>query len=300
MKLSIDNMHVDAAPGASLLDMIRALQLDTDSLADRPLAAKIAGEVFNLNYIPLREKDVDTVRPSMRRAMAASNGQVHLLRYRDDTGREVYTRTAQYILFLAIHRLWPHAVAKMNCKVGEGLFIAVDECPEFSVRALKAEVNQLVAMDIPLVRQRLTTQEAIRRYEENGQTDKARLLRWRTEKFFDEYIIGDYGDYHYGELLPSTGYFKVWDIIAKDGGFMFIFPDNADPDQVADYKESPHFFSMFSEGEKWGQLMDCQTVADLNVFDKIPKFHSFSSPFAFFNRSFKSLCSWSFKDSSFF
>ena len=264
MKLSIDNMHVDAAPGASLLDMIRALQLDTDSLADRPLAAKIAGEVFNLNYIPLREKDVDTVRPSMRRAMAASNGQVHLLRYRDDTGREVYTRTAQYILFLAIHRLWPHAVAKMNCKVGEGLFIAVDECPEFSVRALKAEVNQLVAMDIPLVRQRLTTQEAIRRYEENGQTDKARLLRWRTEKFFDEYIIGDYGDYHYGELLPSTGYFKVWDIIAKDGGFMFIFPDNADPDQVADYKESPHFFSMFSEGEKWGQLMDCQTVADLN------------------------------------
>ena len=45
---------------------------------------------------------------------------------------------------------------------------------------------------------------------------------------------------------------------------MFIFPDSEDPDQVADYKESPHFFSMFSEGEKWGYLMECQTVADLN------------------------------------
>ena len=264
MKLHIDGLQVEAQPGMKLLDMVRSLGLDTPSLCDRPLAAKIAGEVFTLNYIPVRDKDTGTERTSMRRAMAASGGNVHLLRYSDDAGREVYARTAQFILFLAIHRLWPDAVAKMNCTVGSGLFIAVYRCPEFSVRALKAEVRSLVEKDIPLVRQRLTTKDAIAGYEAAGQEDKARLLRWRQEEYFDEYVIDGYGDYHYGELLPSTGYFKVWDIVAKDGGFMFIFPDNADPDQVADYKESPHFFSMFSEGEKWGYLMECQTVADLN------------------------------------
>ena len=264
MKLNIDGLTIEAQTGATLLDLVRQLGLDTDSLATRPLAAKIAGEVFTLNYIPVRDKDTGLERTSMRRAMAASNGNVHLLRYSEDTGREVYARTAQFILFLALHRLWPKARATMNCTVGAGLFIAVYRCPEFSVRALKAEVKKLVEMDIPLIRRRISTHEAIGRHTALGQEDKARLLRWRQEEYFDEYTFEDFGDYFYGELLPSTGYFRVWDIVAKDGGFMFIFPDAQDPDQVADYKESPHFFSMFTEGEKWGYLMECQTVADLN------------------------------------
>ena len=45
---------------------------------------------------------------------------------------------------------------------------------------------------------------------------------------------------------------------------MFIYPDPKEPDQVADYVESPHFFEMFSEGERWGDLMECRTIADLN------------------------------------
>ena len=264
MKLTFDGHSIETTPGTSLLQLIQQLGLDGRDLSDRPLAAKIAGEVFNLNYIPQREKDILPDRPSIRRAMAASGGEVHLLRYSDPAGREVYARTAQYVLFLAIHRLWPNAKAKMNCTVGQGLFIAVYSCPEFSVRELKAEVKRLVEMDIPLIRQRLTTQEAIARFRAAGEEDKARLLQWRKEEFFDEYIYEDFGDYFYGELAPSTGYLQVWDIQQKAGGFMFIYPDPKEPVLVADYRESPHLFEMFSEGEKWGYLMECQTVADLN------------------------------------
>ncbi len=264
MKLTFDGHSIQTTPGTSLLQLVQQLELNGTTLADRPLAAKIAGEVFNLNYIPLREKDTLPDRPSMRRAMAASGGEVHLLRYRDPVGREVYARTAQYVLFLALHRLWPNAKAKMSCTVGPGLFIAVSDCNDFSVRRLKAEMHKLVEMDIPLCRQRLTTAEAIARFRAAGQEDKARLLSWRREEYFDEYIYEDFGDYFYGELAPSTGYLQVWDIQHKAGGFMFIYPDPKDPEQVADYMESPHFFEMFSEGERWGYLMDCQTVADLN------------------------------------
>ena len=54
MKLTIDGLRVDTSAGVSLLELVRTLQLDTPNLSSRPLAAKIAGEVFNLNYIPLR------------------------------------------------------------------------------------------------------------------------------------------------------------------------------------------------------------------------------------------------------
>ena len=248
MKLTFDGNQIQTTPGTSLLQLIHQLGLNGTSLADCPLAAKIAGEVFNLNYIPLREKDTLPDRPSIRRAMAASGGEIHLLRYNDAAGREVYARTAQFVIFLAIHRLWPNARAKKD----------------FSVRRLKAEIQKLVEMDIPLIRKRLTTQNAIAHFKALCQEDKARLLSWRTEDFFDVYTFEDYADYFYGELAPSTGYLRVWDIQQKAGGFMFIYPDPQEPNLVADYKESPHLFEMFSEGEKWGYLMDCQTVADLN------------------------------------
>lgn len=264
MTLYIDGRPIDPQPEQSLLDLVRKLELDTPNLSTRPLAAKIAGEVFNLNYIPVRTKDANPDRPSIRRAMAASQGQVQLLRYQDGIGREVYERTAQYIIFLAIHRLWPKARAKMNCTVGSGLFIAVYNCDDFSVRSLKEEMRKLVAMDIPLIRQRISTEAAIAQFNAAELTDKARLLSWRQEPYFDQYTFEGYADYFYGELAPSTGYLQVWDIHQKAGGFIFVYPDSQAPDLVADYKESPHLFEMFSEGEKWGYLMDCQTVADLN------------------------------------
>ena len=86
MNLRIDGHEIQARPGERLLDLVNNLGLQGSSLSDQPLAAKLAGEVFTLNYVPLREKDAQSDRPSVRRAMAASNGEIRLLRYRDSAG----------------------------------------------------------------------------------------------------------------------------------------------------------------------------------------------------------------------
>ncbi len=264
MKLIIDGQPMQPRLNQSLLDMAKELGLVTGKLSQDPIAAKIAGEVFTLNYIPLREKELQPDRPSMRRAMTASGGVVQLLRYRDPAGREAYVRTAQFVLFLALRRLYPKARGKMNCTVGSGLFIQVTEAEEFSVKRLKAEVAKIVCEDIALIRRRVQTEDAIAHFAENGQEDKARLLRWREQDTFDVYSHDDYMDYFYGEMAPSTGYLRSWDLIPTHGGFTFIFPDDSNPDEVSDYSEMPNFFSVHTEGERWGQLMECETVADLN------------------------------------
>ena len=264
MELLIDGRRVTAKEDQTLLELMRDLDLDDTSLSQRPLAAKIAGEVFNLNYVPLRSKDQGTDRPSIRRAMAASGGVVHLLRYGDPTGREVYTRTAQFVLFLAIRQLWPNARAKMNCTLGPALYIQVDGIEDFSAHGLKAKVRDIVDQDIPLLRRRIATSQAIEQFTAQGQDDKARLLSWRKIAHFDVYSHEDFMDYYYGELAPATSYLQVWDILDAEGGFLFLFPDDANPNTVAAYNDMPNFFSVFSEGERWGELMQCQTVADLN------------------------------------
>lgn len=264
MDLTMDGRKVLPQPGQSLLELVKQLGLDGNTLTERPLAAKIAGEVFTLNYIPVRQKEAEADRQSMRRAMAASNGEIRLLRYADPAGKECYIRTAQFTIFLAMRQLWPEATAKMTCTLGSSVYISVAGAKDFSASTLKARVGELVGQDIPLIRRRVKLQKAIDRFREEGQTDKARLLSWRTVDYFDEYADGDFADYYYGEMMPSTGYLTVWDILPADGGFVFVYPDDGNPEICAKVPPMPNFFSVFNEGERWGELMECQTVADLN------------------------------------
>ena len=264
MYLTIDGKRILAQPEQSLLDLVNALDLQGSTLADQPIAAKIAGEIFTLNYIPVRQKDADTERPSIRRAMAASGGNVRLLRYGDEAGKECYIRTVQFVIFLAMRQLWPEAVAKMNCTLGSSVYIAVSGAENFSVAALKARILDIVAENIPLIRRRVPRQQAVERYRADGQLDKARLLSWRPLDYFDEYAHGDFADYYYGEMAPSTGYLSVWDVLPADGGFLFLYPDDENPNCLAKCPSMPNFFQVFSEGERWCQLMECETVADLN------------------------------------
>ena len=264
MQLNIDGVQIVATPDKTLKDILVELRMDGSALSDRPLAAKIAGEVFNLNYVPMRNKDTRPDRPSIRRAMAASGGNVHLLRYADPTGKDVYRRTAQFVLFLAVHRLWPMAKATMTCSLGAALYIRVEGAEDFSAEALKQQVSKIVAADISLIRNRITTQEAITRFESQGETDKANLLQWREAEYFDVYSHDEFMDYYYGELAPSTGYLSVWDILPCEGGFYFLFPDDMEPNRVAQFSDMPKLFAVFNEGDRWGDLMECRTVADLN------------------------------------
>ena len=264
MKLTIDGVVVTAKPDESLLEIIKRLGLETGKLSTRPLAAQIAGEVFTLNYIPLREQDVSKERTSIRRAMAASNGEIHLLRFNDPAGRDVYIRTAQYMLFLALHQLYGTAKAKMNCTVGSALFVEVTGAENFSSSAVKERIQQLVGENAPFIRKRTTLEEAVKHYIENGNEDKARLLSWRKDPFFDQYVYENFSDYYYGELAPSMGYLTVWDILPADDGLLFLFPDDQNPDRVAGYTPMPNFIQVNRESKHWCALMECETVADLN------------------------------------
>lgn len=264
MKLIIDGVGTEPGVGESLLKIIRRINLDQKEPAKRPLAAKIAGEIFNLNYIPVREKDNGIERPSIRAAMAASRGVVQLLSLEDPSGREVYTRTAQFVVFLAISQLWPEAKASMNCTLGPALYIQVKNAPDFCAEKLRRQVKSIVEEDFSLVRTRVSKEQAAALFAKQDRADQTRLLQWRAAPYFDLYYHGDFADYYYGELAPSTGYLQVWDILEINGGFLFVFPDEQDPNEIGCYQDMPNFFAVFSEGERWGQLMGCRTVADLN------------------------------------
>ena len=264
MKLYIENHVVEPKVDQSLFDIVKELGYFQGKLSTDPLVAKIAGRVFTLNYVPLRSKDVTPDRESIRTAMEASEGNIRLFGYNDPLGREAYLRTAQFIIFLALERLYPNGVAKMSCTLGKSIYFNVSGVKDFSADDLANEVQKIVDEDIPLLRRRIPIDDAIEHYKLKGQTDKTRLLKYRGKTYFTVYEHDGFADYFYGEMAPSTSFLRSWSIVEAKNGFIFVLPDPKNPDRVSIYREMPNFFNVYSEGERWSELMGCETVADLN------------------------------------
>ena len=269
MKLTIDNITTEVACGESLLDIIRRLNLDSNDLRTRPLAANIAGETFTLNYIPLREENGknSAQRVTLRRAMRAANGVVTLLRYDSARGNRVYERTMMFVFLLAMRKLYPNTRVRINYAVGAGLFASIPagvSLGEADIARIKASMREIVNADLTLERKRIDIDEAIDFFTADGQEDKVRLLKYRQFSYFDIYRQEDYVDYFYGEMAPSTGYASVFDLQTHDGGLLLLRPSANNPNVPAAPVSLPRLSGVFSESEEWGNLMHCGVVADLN------------------------------------
>ena len=269
MQIILDGHTIEANAGESLLSLVKRLGLDTDSLKTRPLAADIAGEVFTLNYIPVRKKDQGLTPSTLRtrRAVARADGTVSLIGYGEARGKAVYERTLLFVFFLAVRELFPTARARVNYAVGAGIDIEIEKeeaLTEAEVELIREEMRKIVEADLPLERKRMDIEEAISFFERDGQTDKVRLLKWRKFTYFDVYRYGDYVDYFYGEMCPSTGYIKVFDLQFRHGGLFLLRPSSADADCATRYVYAPKLAGVFEESDRWGDLMHCSSVADLN------------------------------------
>lgn len=250
MKVTADLMSCEIKHGESLLDAIKKLQLDMISLSSRPLAAQIGGEVFSLRYTPF--KDVD----------------IHLLNYKEESGRRVYERTLQFIFIAAVRRLFPDARVCVRYTLGPGLYITVDKHPALSEQdtlKLEAEMRNIVRAALPLERKRLDIAAATDFYEKDGQLDKASLLKWRKFSYFDVYSIGNYMDYFYGEMAPSTDYIDVFRLKFVEGAVILLMPRSDEPDVPSDYEPLPKLGIVFKQSDDWGKLMRCSTVGELNT-----------------------------------
>ncbi len=249
MKLNLEGREIEIQRGESILDAIGKLGIESDSLLDRPLAAQMGGEVFNLKYTPHKESNIT------------------LLRYNDLEGQAVYERTLLFVFIMAMRKLFPKARVYVRYSMGNGLYITIsNECDltERDIDSLKQECRRLIEEDISLDRKRLSINDALELFTTDGQKDKAELLKWRRFSYFDVYMANGYTDYFYGEMAPSTSYVKVFDIHRLNNAVVLLMPDHEDPTIPAEYADRPKLAQVYAQSDKWGKLMNCSCAVELN------------------------------------
>lgn len=245
MTLTINGKSHSIENGTPLAQAMAAIAPDCGALA-----ARIGGEVVDLNYTPKRDCEVE------------------FLTIESTVGRKVYERSMIFLFLMALADLYPNAHAVVEYSLGEALYMTLSGMPmtlsAADVRRLEQHMRALVAQNIPFTRERWSIEKALEHYKAAGQTDKLRLLASRRFSYFDVYRAGKVTDYLYGRMVPSTGYLNVFALRFRLPGVLMLLPNSKNPSRPAPVMENRKYAMMMDESERWGRIMHCHVVADLN------------------------------------
>lgn len=187
MRAYIDGKEREFAPGATWRELIEE---------PGALGVSVQGRTISLN------------------APAEDGAQAHVLTYLDEEGRRIYERTLQFVLLAAANRVIPGRRVRIEHSFGDALFVRLPKTTVTRelVRRIEGEMRKLVEADVPIPLTNCTKEEANAYFVKTGQKDKQRLFRYRNLETFRFYELDGLKEYFYGEMAPSTGYVRAFQV----------------------------------------------------------------------------------------
>ncbi len=186
----------------------------------------------------------------------------------DEDGARIYRRSLVFLLQVAFDRLFPQArlTVEHSVFVG-GYFCRVEGRPPLTddeLQQLEAEMQALVQQDLPIHRHEVPLREALRYFRARGEEDKVALLRYRQKPYLTLYELEGYRDYHYGYMVPSTGYLRWFALMPANGGFILRFPERRDPTHLPPPRGASKLLETFTQYGDWLRRLGISYVGTLN------------------------------------
>ena len=247
MYLKLDGYEISCNEGISWQEAIGLLPEKLRPL--RPLGISVLGRTYSL---------CDSVE---------EYAHAKILTFQNEEGRRIYERSLQLLFITAAHRVNPKARVRIEHSYGHGLYIGLhDEAmTEAFIAGVEREMRALAAADLPIERNRVTTDDAQEYFARTGQTDRLRILNYRQYSYFTLYHIGDGPeDYFYGEMAPSTGAVDVFSLVPCGPGVVMMLPELEDPSRPAAFQELPKLWHVYQETAEWNHILGCENAVDLN------------------------------------
>ena len=242
----IINEYVDFTGGETLMDIYSRL---ADRIPERPICAHVNNKTEDLQFPLFAPK------------------QVEFLTVDSPSGHRVYVRSLCMMLYRAVAALFPGARLVIEHSISRGYYcrligagIEVDD----AAARLKEYMADLAARDLPFVRKERLTSDVIKIFEKQGLHDKVRLLRSIHDLYTVYYRLDGVADSYYGNLAPSTGMCRVFDLIKYKEGMLLLPPDSADPSVAATPIEQEKMYVAFTDYLAFNRVIGVSDVGELN------------------------------------
>lgn len=197
--------------------------------------------------------------------------EVQFLTLADEIGFSSYKRSTTLLMLKAIDDVMEHSKdfqVRIMYSLGNGYYCEMEGLPEGMSEdllfSIKRRMKELVWADIPIRKESVSTDVAMRRFATQGMVDKVHLFQYRRVSAANLYSIEEYEDYHYGYMVPSTGYIKCFDLILYSAGFVLQMPAMEEPETLAPFEPRKKLFRVLKESEDWSTMLGVDTVGALN------------------------------------
>lgn len=244
--------YMDVKGGETLLDVYNRIK---DEISVKPICAHVNHKTEGLNYplfMPKMVNFIDEGNPS---------------------GQRMYVRSLCMVLAKAVHGLYPAASLCIEHSIAGGYYATIDRqtADAATVAAVKRRMEEIIAADIPFVRSTKLTTDVIKLFRNAGMADKVTLLETATDLYTTYYSLEGFVDSYYGDLVPSTSYVGVFDLVPYESGLLLLPPDfDGDRTKPAGINPQPKLFKAFTDYIKLNKTVGVGSVGMLNkaVADK--------------------------------
>lgn len=188
----------------------------------------------------------------------------------DNAGHKAYVRTAIMLMMKALYDIvGADEVEKVKVEfaIGQGYYCSVKGSLKIDntlVEKLNVRMRQISMENMPIIKRNYALEDAMKLFDRYKMEDKKKLFKYRRSATVNVYRLGDYYDYYYGHMLPSTGYVKYFNVISYENGLMLMLPDRKDPKTLTYFEPREKLFDALIKSTQWGEQMGIDTVGDLN------------------------------------
>ncbi len=190
--------------------------------------------------------------------------------YGDAIGHKTYVRSAIMLLMKAIKDIAGYETAaetKVEFAIGAGYYCRFRKgfsLDEKQIVRVKERMQELVEADLAITKKAYPAEEAIALFKKYGMNDKVKLFRYRRSSTINVYCLGDYYDYYYGYMLPSTGYISCFDLLPYENGLILLLPEKEEPEKLPVFEPRKKLFQTLMQAGQWVEEIGIDTVGDLN------------------------------------
>jgi uridine kinase len=182
-------------------------------------------------------------------------------------GAGIYRRSLCFLAAIAARQLFPERRLVLGHSLGRGYLYYFDGLTEVAQRdldALRARMRELASRRLPIRRQVIAYEEALRYFREANQPDTALLLKNRNDPKVPVYFCGEFMDLAHAPLVPDTGLLSVFELASYAPGFLLRYPPWDRPQSMGGFEENPVLAAVYREYKDWGKILGVSCVGHLN------------------------------------
>ncbi len=183
-------------------------------------------------------------------------------------GARIYRRSVTFLLEAAFEEIFSNASLVVDHSISSGGYYCEvtsrESLTDDELSRLEQRMQEMVKENLPFERLQVPLETAIQFFNQNKQTDKTRLLKYRSKPYLILYRLGKHQDYHHGYMVPSSGFLRWFDLKRLGDGFALRFPRRHTPNQLPDLPESAALVRTFKQYSNWLSRMGLPNVGALN------------------------------------